>query len=78
MSRDELKVACEEIFANDLKGSSEEAAYLEESIHLQSRSLLWFEQRAGRITASMFRRVTRTSVDSPSESLVKTNAGVNI
>ena len=44
MSRDELKVACEKIFANDLKVSSEEVAYLEESTHLQSHSLLWFEQ----------------------------------
>ena len=71
MSRDQLNAACEEIFANGLKITSEETAYLEESTRLQSKSLLWFEQRAGCITAFMFRKVTRTSVDSPSESLVK-------
>ena len=70
MSPDELKTACEEIFANGLKISSEEAAYLEESTRLQSQCLLWFEQRAGRITASMFRKVTRTSIDNPSQSLL--------
>ena len=37
MSPDELKTACEEIFAKGLKISSEEAAYLEESTRLQSQ-----------------------------------------
>lgn len=44
MSPDELKTACEEIFPNGLKISSEESAYLEESTRLQSQRLLWFEQ----------------------------------
>ena len=68
MSPDELKTACEEIFPNGLKISSEESAYLEESTRLQSQRLLWFEQWAGQITASMFWKVTRTFVDNPSQS----------
>ena len=58
-------------FSNGMNVSNEQAVYLEESTHLQAQSVLWFKQRAGHITASMFRKVTRTSVDKPSRFLVK-------
>ena len=48
--------------------SNDESEYLEESTRLQSQSLLWVQHRAGRITASLFRRVKQTSLTA---SLVK-------
>ena len=55
-----------------LKMSNDESEYLEESTHLQSQSLLWFQHRAGRITASLFRRVKQVSLTTTPASLVKT------
>lgn len=42
-----------------LSMSKEEAAYLEESTHLQSKSQLWFEHRIGHKTASKFASVSK-------------------
>ena len=72
MTKDELKTACEEVFSKSLNVSVEEAEYLEESTRQQSHSLLWYDQRAGRITASMFGKVARASPDSPPNSLIDT------
>lgn len=41
------------------------------STKMQNKSKEWFNQRAGRITASIFKRVCNTSVSKPSLSLVK-------
>ena len=68
MTKDELKTACEEVFSKSLNVSVEEAEYLEESTRQQSHSLLWYDQRAGRITASMFGKVAQASPDSPPNS----------
>ena len=43
---------------------------LEEGTRLQSKSKLWFLIRAGRITASLFKAVCRTSLERPSLSLL--------
>ena len=72
MTKDELKTTCEEVFSKSLNVSVEEAEYLEESTRQQSHSLLWYDQRAGRITASMFGKVARASPDSPPNSLIDT------
>ena len=69
MSKEELNTACNEIFGN-LRVSKDEANYLEESTRLQAESLLWYEHRTGRITASVFGSVVRTSILSPSITLV--------
>ena len=53
-----------------LKFSTEQARCLTESTILQSKSLLWFEQRKGRITASIFGAVSKTSLEKPSRSLL--------
>ena len=68
----ELQKHCDTIFHSGIMSISEaEAGYLEQSTRLQSQSLLWHEQRVGRITASKFHAVSRTSTMSPSKSLVK-------
>jgi hypothetical protein len=72
MSNEELKVACNEIFLNNFKISKEESEYLEEVSHLQSKTPLLFKHRAGRITASLFHRVSQTFIHKPSGSLIKT------
>lgn len=56
---------------NKLSVTSEESKYLEEATRLQSLTLLWFEHRKGRITASKFRAVRFTSLSSPSVTLLK-------
>ena len=65
ISMDELKVDYEEIFANDLNVSIEEAAYLGNQHACNHIHCFGFEQRTGHITASLFQRVTHTSVDCP-------------
>ena len=59
-----------ELILNQVKFSQEDAHYLSEATSLQSQSLLWFEHRKGRITASQFGAVCRTSIQSPSRSLL--------
>ena len=55
----------------ELKITVEEAKYLVECTRLQSQSQTWFEHRKGRLTASRFRSICHTSIDRPSQSLVK-------
>ena len=45
--------------------------YVEESTRLQSQSLVWFEQRAGRITSSVVHDVLHTRMEAPAKSLIK-------
>ena len=51
--------------------TQEEVTYLEEATRLQSQTLLWFEHRVGRITASRFHAVKSASLDPPPASLLK-------
>ena len=44
---------------------------MEESTRLQAQSLLWYEHRIGRITASRFFEVSRVSLNPPPTSLVR-------
>ena len=69
MGKEEHHAQCKLVF-NQMKFSQEDAQYLSEATCLQSQSLLWFEHRKGRITASQFGAVCRTSTQSPSQSLL--------
>ena len=71
MNDAELRDACKDVFATGMFVTHEEVNYLEESTRLQSQSLLWFQHRSGRITASKFFAVKRASLDPPPTSLVK-------
>ena len=51
--------------------SSEQAKLIEEVTKSQSKSPLWFQMRAGRITASKFHKACHTDPASPSVSLIK-------
>lgn len=66
---------CDVLFATGLSVSTSEAEYLEEQTRLQSQSILWFEHRIGRITASKFAAVSKANKSSPPLSLVKTLMG---
>ena len=57
---------------DELTLSAEEAENIEESTRGQSNSKVWFEQRAGRVTASKFKAACSTNPEKPSESLRKT------
>ena len=57
--------------ANSLKATEDEVRYVEESTHLQSHSLVWFEQHAGRITSSVVHDVLHTRMKAPAKSLIK-------
>ena len=70
MSDEELFNESEEVM-NTIKFSEDDAKYLAEVTKLQSDSLLWFEHCKGRITASKFGAVCRTSTESPSKSVKK-------
>ena len=70
MSDEELYNENEEVM-NTIKFSEDDAKYLAEVTKLQSDSLLWFEHRKGRITASNFGAVCRTSTESPSKSVIE-------
>ena len=69
LGKEELHAECEVVF-NQMKISQDEAHYLSEATCLQSQSILWFEHRKGRITASLFGAVCRTSIQLPSLSLL--------
>ena len=66
----DLAARCEEV-ANSLEVTADEARYVEESTRLQSQSLVWFEQRAGRITSSVAHDVLHTRMEAPAKSLIK-------
>ena len=75
MSEVELEEVCHDVFSTQLKITSEESVYLEESTRLQSLSPLWHQHREGRITSSLFKRVKNASIVNPPMSLVKTVMG---
>ena len=61
---------CEEAF-NNLAVTGEQAQALEKATRGQSLSKLWFQHRAGRITASMLKFSVHTDITQPSQSLIK-------
>lgn len=69
MPQRDLLAECKKVF-KELSISKEEAAYLAEATKLQSESLVWFEHRRGRLTASRFLSFCKTVVESPSKSLI--------
>ena len=71
LPRDQLLSECKKVFETELTINDDEAQYLAQSTRLQSESMLWFEHRKGRVTASRFGSVYHTHVDAPSKSLVK-------
>ena len=66
----ELKAKCLEI-ARSITISVEQASCVEEKTRRQALSKLWFQQRAGRVTASKLKQATRTNLMRPSTSLIK-------
>lgn len=62
-SLEELRSIAENI---RLSYNAEEIRYIEEKTITQSSSQLWYRFRAGRVTASNFKAVCRTSVINPS------------
>lgn len=54
-----------------LETCPEEIENLENATRLQTKSKLWFQFRAGRVTASKMKAVTRTDPSYPAESLIK-------
>ena len=69
LSRSRLLAECENVF-KEMKIKADEADYLAEATQLQSESLVWFEHRRGRLTASRFLSICKTKVESPSKSLI--------
>ena len=66
----DLLVKYEEVFSH-LAVTSEQARVLEEATKNQSLCKLWFQYRAGRITASLLKAAVHTDAGQPSQSLIK-------
>jgi len=69
LSDEELGYECERVFS-EMKVTVEESEYLFHATSKQSKSLLWFEYKKGRLTASNFGSICCTSLESPTRSLV--------
>lgn len=61
---------CQRVFSEELAITPIESHYLMKSTVLQSHSLVWFAHRKGRLTASRFFNICRTSIEKPSKSLI--------
>lgn len=70
LSVGQLSRECHHVFDHKIKVTAAQAEYLTASTKLQSQSLLWFEHRLGRLTASRFGTVCKTNPDKPSKSLL--------
>ena len=70
MSYHGLLVECEVQF-NTIKVTAEQSKTVEEKTRNQAASKLWFQQRAGRITASKLKAEVQTDINKPSQSLIK-------
>ena len=70
MNNEEVMQECEKIF-DELSITDEQSRFLFQSTNLQSKSLLWFEHRRGRLTASKFWHVCHTSLTASSKSLIE-------
>ena len=65
----DLLKKCEQVY-KDMTLTAEQVKTVEEKTRDQSGSKLWFQQRAGRVTASKLRSVLHTKVTDPSKSLI--------
>lgn len=70
LSYPDLLQQCEEVFGS-YAFSFTQATKVEEMTRSQSKSHIWFQQRAGRITASRFREILHTDCTQPSVSAIK-------
>ena len=70
LSYPDLLQKCDDIF-NSYTFSFNQAAKVEEMTRSQSKSRIWFQQCAGRITASKFREILHTDYTQPSISAIK-------
>ena len=68
MSRSELRAYADGL---DISITPEQAKWIEEHTRKQANSKLWFQYRAGRITASRMKAACRTSTEKPSPSLIR-------
>ena len=68
--QNDLAARCKKV-VNSLKVTTEEVWEVDESTRLQSQSLVWFEQRAGRITPSVVHDVLHTGMETPAKPLIK-------
>ena len=66
----ELLVQCE-IFFDSINVSPAQAKEVEEKTREQSGSKIWFQQRAGRITASKLKSSVYSDITQPSQSLIR-------
>ncbi len=69
LAEEELKHECARVF-EEMDLTIEESQYLFRVTSKQSKSLLWYEYRKGRLTASCFGNIVHTSLDNPSKSLI--------
>ncbi|KAL0963068.1 hypothetical protein UPYG_G00349270 [Umbra pygmaea] len=70
LSPQELQAESEKVFAA-LKITEEQCSVIENETRLQSKCAMWFDQRAGRVTASNIRTACQTDPDQPAVSLLK-------
>ena len=70
MDKHDLIVHCESVFSN-IKVDQRQADNVEMATRAQSKSKEWFRFRSGRITASRFKAACKTSVEKPSQSLIR-------
>ena len=68
MSHEQLLDVCAQ---SNVDISEREVAAVETATRMQSGSRVWFEQRAGRVTASRMYDICHTSAQSPSRSLIQ-------
>ncbi|XP_060771536.1 uncharacterized protein LOC132882266 [Neoarius graeffei] len=70
LSYPDLLLECEAAF-QALNIDENQASSVEEETRKQAKSKLWFQMRAGRVTASRFKAAARTDPANPSKSLIK-------
>ena len=70
LSYPDLLSKCEAV-CKTLSVTSEQAKLVDEKTRKQSNSRIWFQQRAGRVTASRFKVASQTDITQPSKSLIK-------
>ncbi|XP_051805909.1 uncharacterized protein LOC127530192 isoform X1 [Acanthochromis polyacanthus] len=70
LSASDLMMKCDEVFTK-MGVTLEQAVKVEEETRQQGQSRLWFDMRAGRVTASRFKSAARTDPSNPSKSLIR-------
>lgn len=70
LSYPDLLVKCEDVY-DSYRVTEEHVKVIEKVTKTQSQSKIWYQQRAGRVTASRLKSALATSVANPSPSLIK-------